>query len=75
MICKYIPTIRASTKALVTPRTNEPGLPELFNADIEALFASETVCNNFDGLCVPKIDQVTDLLAVHEALSEVESRM
>lgn len=58
---------------MITPRTNEPGIPEEFCEDIEELFRFEEVARSVDGICVPKINNVTDLEYVDNALSKKEA--
>ena len=65
MIVSKLGEMRPKTKALIMPRTNEPGLPELFDRDIEALFVTHRAFSNFDGLCIPKMDTIADLKKVN----------
>ena len=58
---------------MITPRTNQPSLVELWEEDIKALFFSPNSCpETFDGLCVPKIDTLADIEKVHDVLEDVE---
>ena len=57
---------------MIFPRTNEPGLPDEFCEDIEELMRFENVAKSVDGICVPKINNVTDLEYVDNALSKKE---
>lgn len=79
LINQFLPFIRENAieghSVTITPRTNQPSLPELWQEDIHALFYDQKSCPDvFDGICVPKIDQVADIKAVHDALEEYESK-
>ena len=79
LVNQYLPFIRENaieaSSVIITPRTNQPSLPSLWDADIQALFYEPESCPQvFDGLCVPKIDQVEDIKKVHDVLEEVERK-
>jgi len=79
MINEYVPFIRANAiqadSVLITPRTNQPSIPELFYKDIDSIFYAENNCAKYiDGLCVPKIDTVEDIKKVHDVLDEFEKK-
>ena len=57
---------------MITPRTNEPGIPEEFCEDIEELMRFENVAKCIDGICVPKINNLDDLEYVDNALAAKE---
>ena len=74
IIAEHLPQIRQnafSPDVVITPRTNQPSLEDLFFADMKGL-VSELTLPYIDGICVPKVDTVKDIKVVDETLREIE---
>ena len=76
MIRDNLSTIRQnafSQNVVITPRTNAPSIDngQMFEDDVRTVLTKDTV-KYIDGLCVPKVDYMTDMVQISELLQVVE---
>ena len=71
---KFIREKAFSPNVVITPRTNAPGLGQIFTDDVQGVITQDTA-KLVDGICVPKVDTLQDLEICNEVLGNVEKNL